>query len=373
MAIILGIESSCDETAASVVEDGRVVHSNVIASQHELHERYGGVVPEIASRAHMERISPVIDEALAIAGQSLGRELGFADVDAIAVGNRPGLIGSLLVGLSAAKAMAWSLGKPLIGVDHVRAHLHAGSLVKASDLEAGQALPDPPTFPALGLVVSGGHSSIYSMTSDDDVEVLGRTIDDAVGEAYDKAAVILDIGYPGGPKLDKMARAYVESSGPIRTDLPRSMLGKDSLDFSFSGLKTALLYTVRGKPQGRGKDATFERSAADLTEEQKAELAAAFQQASIETVITKLGRAIDRMASRGIAPRSLIIGGGVSANSLLRQRATELGGERGLAVFLPGMAFCLDNAAMIAGFAHSRLQRGERDGLDLPAVATTGG
>ena len=355
MTLILGIESSCDETAAAVVEDGRVVLSNVVATQHKLHERYRGVVPEIASRAHMQNISPVIHEAIEQADVSLSK------IHAIAVGHRPGLIGSLLVGVSAAKILAWALGKPLIGVDHVRAHLHAPML----STEKGSGTFSL-AFPALGLVVSGGHSSMYAMTSPTDLALIGSTIDDAVGEAYDKAAVILGIGYPGGPLLDKLA----QQGDPTAYDLPRSMLGPGSLDFSFSGLKTAVLYTVRGHPVGRGANARFERSAADLSEKEQRDIAASFQSAAIGAVVMKLKRAVEYMAAKGQTPRSLVIGGGVSANSLLRKRVTELGEELDLAVCIPAFAYCLDNAAMIAGLAHTYHEAGRFDDLDLPAVAS---
>ncbi len=309
---VLGIETSCDETAAAVVEDGRWVGSNVIASQHDLHRRYQGVVPEIASRAHLERILPVIDEALEAAGVTLD------DVDAVAVGNRPGLIGSLMVGVSVAKSMVWSMGKPLIGVNHIQAHLYAGSL---SDREVGPESQPPPSYPAVGMVVSGGHTSLFDVRSPTDVRVLGKTIDDAAGEAYDKAAVILGLPYPGGPNLDKLA----QRGDPSKHDLPRSLLGKDSLDFSFSGLKTALLYTVRGKPQGRGAEARFERSSEDLTEAEKADLAASFQAAVVDALIVKLERTIDRYTDQDNRPHCVLMGGGVCANSLLRERGDRAG------------------------------------------------
>jgi len=375
MALILGLETSCDETAAAVVEDGVTVRANIVWSQHELHERYAGVVPEIASRAHLERLTPVVHEALTQAGVT--RE----QIDAIAVGNRPGLIGSLIVGVSAAKALAWSLGKPLIGIDHVRAHLWAAALIEIESKNSGDGAlirptPHPPLAtphsplpaPALGLVVSGGHTSLYAMHSPTDLTRLGATIDDAVGEAFDKAANILDAGYPGGPAIDRLAQrghaAHVEP-------LPRSMLEPESLDFSFSGLKTALLYRVRGKPIGRGKHARFERRAADLSQQQRADLAAAFQTAAVEAVIAKLERALDRMATDGTPATRLIIGGGVSANLLLRQRVAQLGEARGLPVHIPALKFCVDNAAMIAGLAYHPWTRGEHDSLDLPAIATT--
>ncbi|MCC7146211.1 MAG: tRNA (adenosine(37)-N6)-threonylcarbamoyltransferase complex transferase subunit TsaD [Phycisphaeraceae bacterium] len=404
MTTVLGIETSCDETAAAVVVDGGLVKSNVIASQHDLHVRYGGVVPEIASRAHLEKIMPVVRQALDEAG------VDFADIDAVAVGNRPGLIGSLLVGVSAAAALAWALGKPLLGVDHVRAHLYAATMTPGSapapapgSDQASQASPAFPCgaihpgsnpgsapgnvpetrnarpagqlersdisrlFPALGLVVSGGHTSLYFMTSPLELTLLGRTIDDAVGEAYDKAAVILDVGYPGGPKLDKLAQSGNAKEGP---KLPRSLLGPESLDFSFSGLKTALLYAVRGQPVGRGEQAHFTRGAEDLTAEQKANLAAAFQKAAVGSLLAKIERALEHLGLRDAAPRALLVGGGVSANSLLRQSALELGRQRGLKVCLPPMSLCLDNAAMIAGLGYEHFRLGEFAGLDLPAVAT---
>jgi N6-L-threonylcarbamoyladenine synthase len=347
--LILGIESSCDETAAAVVRGPRRVLSNVIASQHDLHAKFGGVVPEIASRAHIERLMPVLGEALAEAG------VGLHDIDAVAVGNRPGLIGSLLVGVAAAKTLAWALGKPLVGVDHVTSHLYAAAL----DAE-------PVDYPALGLVVSGGHTSLYVVRSPLRAELLGRTIDDAVGEAYDKVAAILEAGFPGGPIVDKLA----QSGDATAIKFPRTLLEADSLDFSYSGLKTAVLYHVKGHPTGRGSAATFTRSAADLSDAQKADVAACFQAAAVDVLMIKLQRGWTQLADAGSTPRCLIVGGGVSANSLLRQRATEWGAEHDIDVRLPKMSYCLDNAAMIAGLAHWRLAAGECDGLDLPAVAT---
>ncbi len=367
MTLILGIESSCDETAAAVVENGRLVRSSLIASQHDLHARYGGVVPELASRAHIERITPIIAEAMKSAG------VEFADLAAIAVGNRPGLIGSLLVGVSAAKALAWSLGKPLIGVDHVQAHLYAPLLVDVTKLSRADAkrieVPDIASlFPALGLVVSGGHTSLYWLESPLRMKLLGRTIDDAVGEAYDKAAVILEAGYPGGPRLDKLAQS--PGADPTRFVLPRSLLGAGSLDFSYSGLKTALLYAVRGQPQGRGSQSRFLRSAKDLSDVDRRDLAAAFQHAAIDTLISKLHRAVDSFGAAD-RPASLLIGGGVSANSLLRQRVVEFSAQTGLKVMIPPMAYCLDNAAMIAGLGQVSLEAGQISDLHLPAIATS--
>ncbi len=215
--LVLGIESSCDETAASVVEGGRAVRSSVVSSQHEIHEEYGGVVPELASRAHAERITGVVEQAIADAGCEL------SDLDAIAVGHRPGLIGALLVGVSAAKALSWSLGVPLVGVDHVRAHLWAGLLDTELQLDE--------VYPALGLVISGGHTAMFECASPDELCKLGGTIDDAVGEAYDKAAAILGLGHPGGPLVDALASS--EGADERAVDFPVSRLGKDSLDFGF--------------------------------------------------------------------------------------------------------------------------------------------
>ena len=370
MTRILGIESSCDETAAAVVRDGIHVASNIIASQHDLHAEYAGVVPEVASRAHLERIEAVVRESLRAADTELPA------IDAIAVGNRPGLIGSLLVGTSAAKALAWSLEKPLIGIDHVQAHLYAAFMAYCGrervDLETmtsadilsrrGAALRE--LFPALGLVVSGGHTNLYSLTGPTDLDRLGKTRDDAVGEAYDKAAVILGLGYPGGPNVDRAAG----KGNPGHCRLPRSLLGPDSLDFSFSGLKTALLYRVRGNPQGHGEAARYARCADDLEETERLNLAASFQEAAVDVVIEKLDRAHRAMAS---PPRSLLVGGGVSANRLLRQRCLEMEKAWNLNVCLPPLPLCVDNAAMIAGLAFEHHRLGQSDGLELCAFASS--
>lgn len=348
--LVLGIESSCDETAAAVVEDGRHVRSSVVASQHAIHAEYGGVVPELASRAHAERITPIVQQALDQAGATL------ANLDAIAVGHRPGLIGALLVGVSAAKALAWSLGKPLVGVDHVHAHLWAGLLDTDTPIDA--------LFPAVGLVVSGGHSSIYRALAPTELTRLGATIDDAVGEAYDKAAAILGLAHPGGPRIDALASD--EAADDRAVDLPVSRLGKDSLDFSFSGLKTALLYAVRGVP---GRDGVFPDDAAALDEPRTRDLAASFQRAACRAVVLKLGRAIEQW--EGEPPRALIVGGGVSANSRLRRELAELAEAHGIALVVPKLRFCVDNAAMIAGLGGVLLGTRGQDGLTLRATPTT--
>src|SRR5688500_7968660 len=317
MATILGIESTCDETAASVVVDGYDVRSNVVASQAELHAKYRGVVPEIASRAHIENILPVVREALGGAGVELGT------IDAVAVAHRPGLIGSLLIGVTAAKTLAWAAGKPLVGVDHVHAHLYSVMLEKN----------EPPPLPAVGLVVSGGHTALYRVGSWLDVELIGTTIDDAVGEAYDKVASILGLGYPGGPVLDRLAA----QGDPKVIAFPRTMLGRDSLDFSFSGLKTAVLYHVKGVP-------TEQKPLADvnvnLSDQEIADIAASFQAACIDVIIKKLKRALARTRAKCV-----IVGGGVSANRGLREALKKFP----VPVHFPELPYCTDNAAMSAG------------------------
>lgn len=356
MTLVLGIETSCDETAASVVEDGVRVRSSVVASQHDLHAEYGGVVPEIASRAHLERIGPVVRAALRDAGCSL------ADLDAVAVGNRPGLIGSLVVGVAAAKALAWSIGKPLLGVDHVHAHLYAANLDDgATD---GAATTTPIEYPALGLVVSGGHTTLYRVDSPTAFARLGSTIDDAIGEAFDKCAAMLGLPHPGGPEVDRLAREGDEHAH----DFPVSRIAPDSLDFSFSGLKTAVLYTVRGKPSKDAHGRTvFERDHADLSRAEKADIAASFQRAAVGAITLKLDRALK--ADRSL--RSIVVGGGVSANSRLRAEVAALGAKRRLPVHLPAMDYCVDNAAMIAGLGARRLAEDLADDLSLAAIPTT--
>ncbi len=311
--MILGIESTCDETAASVVRDGVHVLSNVVATQTELHAKFRGVVPEIASRAHLENISPVISEALEKAGVS------FDEIDAIAVAHRPGLVGSLLIGVTAAKTLAWSLGKPLVGVDHVQAHLYSVMLDSNAAIR----------FPAVGLVVSGGHTALYSLKSLLDVELIGTTLEDAVGEAYDKVAVILGLDYPGGPIIDRLARDGRSDA----VAFPRALLERDSLDFSFSGIKTSVLYHVR-------KNAT-----------EKRDVAASFQAACVDTLVEKVWRAVERIGAR-------------SANRGLRERMAKFS----LPVFFPKPEYCTDNAAMSAGLADLLLKSGKTSGLDLDAI-----
>jgi N6-L-threonylcarbamoyladenine synthase len=362
---LLGIETSCDETAAAIVEDGVVVHSSVVASQNEIHEEFAGVVPELASRAHVERITPVIRSAIAEA------HCTYDDIDAIAVGHRPGLIGSLLVGVSAAKALAWSLGKPLIAVDHVQAHLYAG-LLQTPDA-ATQA---PLTFPALGFVVSGGHTSLYLLRDWGTLVRLGGTIDDAMGEAYDKAASILGVPFPGGPNLDRLARG--EGANDRAVELPVSRLEKDSLDFSFSGLKTAVLYAAKGVPPSPNPRSEKPPPPLPLTDARVADIAASFQRAASRAAIIKIERALD-MASEGRLKglnartniKTLLVGGGVSANSRLRAELQSLAQRRSLDLKLPAISYCVDNAAMIAGLGYHLYRAGTLADLSLQATPTT--
>ena len=354
--LILGIETSCDETAASIVEwrDGAPrVLSNVVSTQHEIHARYAGVVPELASRAHLERIVPVVREALRSA------DLQGRHVSAVAIGNRPGLIGSLLVGNAAAKAYAWSLGIPVIGIDHIAAHLVAG------------LLDAPPVrWPALGLVASGGHTHLFRMNGPRSMTLLGRTIDDAIGEAFDKAATLLSLGYPGGPLLDE--RSSSGDPTAMRFPTPRltgrsvregSQSSERTLDFSFSGMKTALLYAVRGVPPVANRPAP--RPPLPLTEQRVSDLAASFQSAAVNQVMDVLNRAMERLEAQNDRPVTLLVGGGVTANRHLRAQLEMFGTQHGIDVRLPAQKYCVDNAAMIAALAHWRYAAGEHDHLRL--------
>lgn len=343
---VLGIETSCDETAAAIVDGGRTVLSSVVASQNDLHAAYAGVVPELASRAHAERLLPVVREALAQAGLGLGM------IEAVAVGHRPGLIGALLVGVAGAKSLAWALDLPLVGVDHVHAHLFAGVLDAADDAE----------FPALGLVVSGGHTSMYELASWTSLRRLGATIDDAMGEAFDKVATILGIPFPGGPNLDRLASGC-DGAGVA---LPVSRLSPTSLDFSFSGLKTAVLYAARGVPGERAPAAP-----PALDQARVRALAASFQRAACDAVVLKLARAADQAKARGVTYRTLLAGGGVTANSRLREELHRFAASRGMSLRLPPLHLCVDNAAMIAGLGHVLLTSGRVDGLGLQADPTS--
>jgi N6-L-threonylcarbamoyladenine synthase len=329
---VLGIETSCDETAAAVVEDGVRVLSNVVAGQEALHAPYGGVVPEVAGRAHEAAVVPAVAKALADAG------LGLGDLDGIAVTNRPGLVGSLLVGLQAAKSISLATGLPLVGVNHVLAHAHANLL-------GGAAL----RFPLVALVVSGGHTSLYLCRSPVEEELIGATVDDAAGEAFDKVAALLDLGFPGGPAVDRISREGDRAA--VR--FPRTRGAAGTLDFSFSGLKTAVLYHVRGQDARPGRG----RNRAGLA---VADVAASFQEALVDSLVK-----VTLEAARRTRVRQVALGGGVACNGRLRERMVADGARAGVEVVLPEPRLCTDNGAMIAALGTHLLRAGRRDGLDL--------
>ena len=334
--LVLGIESSCDETAASVVKNGTEILSNVIHSQIDLHRRYRGVVPEIASRSHTTRILPIIQRALADAA------VRPEDLTAVAVTNRPGMIGCLLVGIAAAKSLSWLYRLPIVGVDHIHAHIHAAFMTR----------PDLP-LPCTTLVASGGHSALYHVRAAGEAERVGSTRDDAAGEAFDKGAAILGLSYPGGPSI----QAAAETGDPKAIQFPRPLLHKD-LDFSFSGVKTALLYHLRGS--------SLERPLPELTEAQVADLAASYQAAIVDCLVTKMRRAVERRDAA-----SLAIGGGVARNELLRRKIAADPVLAKLEQIFPPMELCSDNAAMVAGLGTHLFQNGHIDDLRLDAAATS--
>ncbi len=326
MTIMLAIESSCDETAVAIVRDGSEVLANVVSSQVELHAEFGGVVPEVASRAHLDLLEPVLAKALDDAG------LEPSAIDAVAATHGPGLIGALLIGVSAAKALALAWDVPYVGVNHMEGHLFA------TTLERPDLVP-----PLIVLLVSGGHTLIVHVAEPGRYEILGSTIDDAAGEAFDKVARYLGLGYPGGPLIDKLAR----EGDPTAITFPRGMMN-DGLDFSFSGMKTAVVNHVRKHP-----DST------------NANVAASFQEAVVDVLVTKTMRAADQVGAVAVC-----LGGGVAANSLLRERFAEAAAAAGIDALVPDRAFCTDNAAMIAAAGHWRLQHDGPTGLDDGALPT---
>ena len=363
MIRILAIETSCDETAAAVVEDGRRILSNVVASQVELHAQYGGVFPEIASRAHIEAIVPVTEQAMRDA------HMGYDDLDAVAVTYGPGLAGSLLVGVNAAKGIALGRDLPLVGVNHLEAHIYAHWLETEGEGAALPPLTSPPQagepalsanaghssskgieggleFPLLALLVSGGHTELILMRDHGDYEYLGGTLDDAAGEAFDKVGRLLGLPYPGGPSIQKAAK----EGNPAAINFPRAWL-EDSYDFSFSGLKTAVLREVQKystPPQGRPL----------------ADLAASFQAAVVDVLSTKTVQAAEEYGVTGV-----LLSGGVSANTALRKTTAERARERlGVPVYYPPLSLCTDNAAMIGACAYRHFIVGERAGWDLDVV-----
>jgi len=334
----LAIETSCDETAIAVFTEDLQVLANVVASQIDLHARFGGIVPEVAARAHLQRLLPTLDEALRQAGISL-KQIG-----CVAVLNSPGLVGALLVGVSAAKALALALDVPLVSANHIEAHIYAARMAAGRDI-----------FPCVGLVVSGGHTSLFHCRSALQFEMLGATLDDAAGEAFDKVAAILGLGFPGGPAVEREAQA----GDPRAYKFPRTFLKDDRLDFSFSGLKTAVLYAVHGvnvadgPPPGPGK--------------QRSDLAASFQEAVVDVLAGKARQALQKTGLKRLA-----VGGGVAANRRFRDALEAIVKEEGAELFIPPLSLCTDNAAM-AAIAVEKWQAGQFASLDLDALPTFGG
>ncbi len=333
---ILGIESSCDDTASAIVEDGATILSSVVSSQEDIHAAFGGIVPEVASRKHIENILPVVDKSLSDAGAKL------ADIEAVAVCNRPGLIGALLIGVTAAKALSWALEAPLIDVDHLQAHIYGAWMAD-----------EPPRTPALSLVVSGGHTSLYRTEGPLEHELLGSTVDDAAGEAFDKVANILKLSFPGGPAIEKAAR----NGNPRALGLPRTWIDAEHSNFSFSGLKTAVLYHCLGQNASKDdiKNARYRPGFV-------ADVAASFQETVVDVLVRKTC-----IAAEKTGVHSVILGGGVAANSLLRKRLSEETARRGLQLVMAPMGLCRDNAATIAALAFHLYRAGTRSGLDLEA------
>ena len=334
--IILGIESSCDETSASVVEDGGKVLSNIVASQQDLHSKFGGVVPEIACRAHTDMIITVIDKAVTEAN------LKIDDIDAISVANTPGLIGALLIGLTAAKTLSWILKKPLLTVNHLHAHIYA-SKIEHEDID----------YPAISLVVSGGHTSLFLTHSETNYELVGGTIDDAAGEAFDKVGKILGLSYPAGPEIDTISQKGNEKE----ILFPRSYLKKGSLDFSFSGIKTAVLYHCMGQDSKNTKEIP------KLTGREIADIAASFQEAVVDVLVAKTIFAATKFSSK-----SIILGGGVACNSRLRQKLTDAARQCDIPLFYPSKKLCMDNAAMVAGLAFHKYGEKKISSLEVEAM-----
>ena len=336
---ILGIETSCDETAAAVVCNGTEVLSNIVSSQIELHQKYGGVVPEIASRAHIEKIYPIIEQAIEQSG------LDSSGVDAIAVANQPGLTVALIVGITAAKTLALVWQKPLIAINHIHAHLQS-AMMGTKDLQ----------LPTVALVVSGGHTSLYECKDILELQLLGSTIDDAAGEAFDKVASILNLPYPGGPSIEKAAKG----GNPAAIDFPRTMLAKDSLDFSFSGIKTAVLYYCHGQDM-KGENHTDKMSRKEI-----ASIAASFQAAVVDVLVKKTEMAADKVGAK-----TILLGGGVAANTILRNELEKMAQQTDRKLLVAPKRYCTDNAVMVASLAYYKYKAGLFADMTLEAKAAS--
>ncbi len=332
--LVLAIETSCDDTGAAVVRNGREILSNVLSSQVSVHQKYGGVVPELASRRHIESIVPIVTEAMEMANVT------FHDIDGIAVTQGPGLVGSLLVGLSFAKSLSFVTGLPFIGVNHVEAHLSAIFLEE-----------NRPRFPFIGLVVSGGHTSLFRVNGFGKYKRLGQTRDDAAGEAFDKVAKLLGLGYPGGPIIDELSK----TGNPKAIRFPRPSLGKNSFDFSFSGLKTAVVNYLKSSPE----PVTNERE--DLIRD----IVSSFQEAAVDVLVKKTLQAVQNQGLKRI-----VLSGGVSANRRLREKMREEAFQQKVKVYIPSPSFCTDNAAMVGVVGYQYLKRGIRSSLALNAFSS---
>jgi len=368
--LILGIESSCDDMAAAVVKDGRFILSSIVSTQDVIHHKYGGIVPELASRRHLETIIPVVKEALEQAGVTLD------DIDAIGVTQGPGLVGSILIGLSFAKAVAYVKDIPFVGVNHIQAHPMAvfletvsseqWSVVSEKGYKTSHSPLPTPHFPFIALVVSGGHTTLFKFRDFCDCEILGQTRDDAAGEAFDKVAKLLGLGYPGGVVIDRLAK----TGDPSKIEFTRPYISKDSLDFSFSGIKTAVLNVVRSSESGvRSLKSHIPPPIQAFGDRHPAshipinDLAAGFQEAVVDVLTEK---AVSACRANNV--RDLVVSGGVACNSRLREKLMAKARDNGIRPFLPDAGLCSDNGAMIAATAYHLLKKGARGGLDMNAM-----